>query len=456
MIASEVSSSSVIASELPSSSEMMASLEESITSMKDRSLHGSPAVATGAYKRVSDEQIGHLERNGNFSSDWSKVYIIESADSSTLLRIRGCSFDGVVYISLLTGNITEVDGVAMPSGLYDSFFAGTCFLSDSCRVSSTAIVSNVYLGRCAGIVNCGSVTCQEFNQSSTAFLPNTLQIDVGPETGGRSVTVSVGMNFLEICRQLFSPDEGDGIIFKYKSRYSIVGDETLVKGCDRVHNCLLGPGCRVTSSSLDACILSSTPSSPISVWGGANLVHCIMNEACSACNNCLAENVYMSEYSSIGDSARLAHCVLGPDSSVAGGECHHSLLGPFVGFHHQSLLIAAVWPQGRGNIAYGAMVGANHTGRVSDQECWPGEGIFFGLGSAVKFPSNLVESPYSIVASGVVLPPQKICYPFSLISTSDRCVDTGDEDGYGEKTYKTVITISPGWVILSNPYMIDR
>ena len=45
---------------------------------------------------------------------------------------------------------------------------------------------------------------------------------------------------------------------------------------------------------------------------------------------------------------------------VTTGECRHSLLGPHAGFHHQALLIASSWPMGRGNIAYGAMIGKYH------------------------------------------------------------------------------------------------
>ena len=82
-----------------------------------------------------------------------------------------------------------------------------------------------------------------------------------------------------------------------------------------------------------------------------------------------------------------------------------SLVGPFVGFHHQALLIAgewvmdtwcvagvyvltyppacalpvlacasAMWPAGKGNVGYGANVGSNHTGKAPDQELRPGEG----------------------------------------------------------------------------------
>ena len=66
----------------------------------------------------------------------------------------------------------------------------------------------------------------------------------------------------------------------------------------------------------------------------------------------------------------------------------------------------ALWFEGKGNIGYGANIGSNHTGRLPDQECIPGEGIFFGLGCNVKYPCNLRRSPYSIVASGITLLPQ--------------------------------------------------
>jgi len=53
----------------------------------------------------------------------------------------------------------------------------------------------------------------------------------------------------------------------------------------------------------------------------------------------------------------------------------------------------------KGNVAYGAKIGSNHTGRSADQEIIVGEGVFFGLGSLIKFPSNLSASPYTIIAA---------------------------------------------------------
>ena len=88
--------------------------------------------------------------------------------------------------------------------------------------------------------------------------------------------------------------------------------------------------------------------------------------------------------------------------------------------------------------------GANHTGRSNDQECIPGEGVFFGLGTTVKFPFNMLFSPYSMVAAGTHCVSQCISFPFSLVSNYD-VAPTG-----------TANTLRIGWVLWSNPYFIER
>ena len=62
--------------------------------------------------------------------------------------------------------------------------------------------------------------------------------------------------------------------------------------------------------------------------------------------------------------------------------------------------------EGKGNIGYGANIGSNHTGRLPDKECYPGEGVFFGLGCNIKYPCNFQHAPYSLIASGITLLPQ--------------------------------------------------
>ncbi len=132
---------------------------------------------------------------------------------------------------------------------------------------------------------------------------------------------------------------------------------------------------------------------------------------------------------------------------MAEGEATACLLGPFVGFHHQALLIAVLWPEGKGNVGYGANVGSNHTSKAPDQECWPGEGAFFGLGTNIKFPSDFSRAPYSIIATGVSTLPQKVTFPFSLIN-SPFASYADVSPAYNE--------IIPAWLLTDNIYTIKR
>jgi hypothetical protein len=148
----------------------------------------------------------------------------------------------------------------------------------------------------------------------------------------------------------------------------------------------------------------------------------------------------------------LSQSVVGPGTEVQKGEATASVLGPFVGFHHQSLLISALWPEGRGNIAYGANVGSNHTGKKPDQEIRPGEGNFFGLACSIKFPANYEDAPYSLFATGVSMPPQRLAFPFSLINVPP----TGEAGTGAAAAGPGLNEVVPGWMWSDNAYALAR
>jgi hypothetical protein len=118
-----------------------------------------------------------------------------------------------------------------------------------------------------------------------------------------------------------------------------------------------------------------------------------------------------------------------------------------VGFHHQALLIAALWPEGKGNVGAGASVGCNHTSRAPDQELWSAEGLFFGLGVKVVYPSDFTGSPYSILACGVTMPAQQMSFPFALVTTPSA---------RPEDLPLTYNEIAPGWLLSDNLFVLKR
>lgn len=228
---------------------------------------------------------------------------------------------------------------------------------------------------------------------------------------------------------------------------TIIAPDAVVSECPLVRNTFVGGGARVHGSTVANTIVLST-SALTSTISDSHVVDSILSPGCSVTRNSLVDKTFLFEHSCVDGAARVSESILGPDSGVAGGECSHSLLGPLAGFHHASLLIGAVWPLGRGNLSYGCMVGANHTGRVSDQECWLGEGCFFGLGSKVKFPFNALLAPYSLFASGVVCLPQVLALPFSLVVTPSEPLPAAVSPACN--------VLKPGWVLEHNPYMLER
>jgi hypothetical protein len=77
----------------------------------------------------------------------------------------------------------------------------------------------------------------------------------------------------------------------------------------------------------------------------------------------------------------------------------------------------------------------------------PGQGMFFGLGVNIKFPSNFRESPFTLIASGLTTLPQRLKFPFSLIRPGDPQL-VGVPPRLNE--------IVPGWNYAKNAYALDR
>ena len=394
------------------------------------------------YAPISADMVNLLTQSGNYAVDWEQVLIPVDASpdwgSRLCQSIRGCDFLGTVYLNGFEGVSGVIGHCPCVSGLFHSTFSGECFIGRNCHVDHSR------LHDCVISSNAIVSYCPHVTGGSKTRYGNHQVITVGPENGGREVSIAIGGSFHGICDSLLSHSP---VSTPPETEFSltVVGVGAVLSRCDEVVDCLIGDNCMATLSTLQSCTLWFGRDAHSSVTR-SHLDGCLLDAGCKA-EGCHAEHSLLLDHASIGERARVSNCVLGPDSSVAGGECLHSVLGPFVGFHHQSLLIATVWPMGRGNIAYGAMVGANHTGRLNDQECFPGEGCFFGLGSSVKFPFNALESPYSIIAPKTSLLPQKISFPFSLLSDQDSQLDNAPTN---------LSMIRPAWVLLHNPYFIDR
>ena len=245
------------------------------------------------------------------------------------------------------------------AGLLDSTIEGNSWIGKCCFVNQSSLLQGCRLSYSI-ISRCRAVGSLPVKSSQN------LELSVGPENnvshGSRIINANYLTTYSQVVIQAFStPSSLENKIWET----SIISGAILVD-CPEVVNCCIGHSSSTSISIVvDACrlkqctIARSPPHSASEVvLEQSSLTNCILHSPCSVGPRCNLEQVILFEHSSVKDGAFVASSIVGPDSGISQGECHHSLLGPFVGFHHQSLLIATCWPLGRGNIGYGAMIGS--------------------------------------------------------------------------------------------------
>jgi NDP-sugar pyrophosphorylase family protein len=336
-------------------------------------------------------------------------------------EIWHCRFVGQVVLS----------GTVMHSTLED------VVLGQDVSVSHCPLIRRSIIGDRA-TVRGSSLDCT----GETSFGIGTV-IKAGLETAGKEVVIWDALTLDDALRYLKEPvfrAQVAAVTNSVRFDRSVVGSGARIINAGLADRVFLGEGCIVEGAAwIEASAVMSSADEPTRVGPGVQLRHSIVQWGAELDSSAQVSRSILMEYSGAEQRATVNESLIGPNTRVGLGEITASLVGPFVGFHHQSLLIAAWWPEGRGNVGSGASIGSNHTSRSPDQELHAGEGTFFGLACAVKYPANFDDAPYSIIASGIIVPPQKLSLPFSLM--------TDGEDGN---------RVIPGWVYRENTYQLLR
>ncbi|KAG5184927.1 hypothetical protein JKP88DRAFT_198541 [Tribonema minus] len=359
-------------------------------------------------RALTGAEIQQLERQGNWSTAWDQVRYAGSfndshegnGQTSFCFRIRGCSFVGPVLLNDFGTSIVlpESAGLALPSGLYNS------------------TLSMVHVGPGALIKDCSLAACMAVSHGNAppraAYTAHVAQIQ---------------------ARLAAAAD------------FTVLDCDSSVVGCNLMSG-YIGPCARVERSQMETVTILSEAQEPVHIKD-ASVCRTLLQPGAIINSRATVYCALIMEHAGVELHAKLKNTILAPDSHVGAGDCHHSLVGPFIGFHHQSLLISAIWPLGRGNVGYGANVGSNHTSRLADQEMWAGEGVFFGLSCTIKYPFNITEAPYSVVAAGATCLPQRVALPFSLIAPPLTAFP-GAALGLNQ--------LHPAWVLTQSMYSIVR
>lgn len=415
-----------------------------------KSIQEAQKISKKATASLTKDQIDILKTNGNNADDWKKIKVAKGLDIS---RIRRCYFQGEVTIGKLSGDDIEVSGgVKLPSGIYNSIIINSN-IGDNILIQDVKTLSNYIVSDEAVLFNCGVILAK-----SDITFGNGSELPIAIETGGREVKTYAEITVDVAAKVATSRSDKeflknyseavDKYIAKVKSDKGIIGEGAKIINTKEVSNTYVGPYAVIDNAELitNSTILSNKEEET-EISNGAYVKNSLIQWGCEVTSMAIVANSVLTEHSHVERHGKVTDSIIGANTGVAEGEVTACLVGPFVGFHHQALLIAAFWPEGKGNVGYGANVGSNHTSKAPDQELWPGEGTFFGLGVNIKFPSDFTKAPYLIIATAVNALPQKVTFPFSLInSPADRF--GGISPAYNE--------IMPGWVLSDNIFTIRR
>ncbi len=400
-------------------------------------------------RSLSPEEIAALEKNRNVCEEWEGVSVAQAFDSG---RVFDSRFLGRVVLGAFTGSVEPEPGVVVPTGVYRSVVSN-CEIGNEALVSAVGLLSNTVVNEGACLLNSGSILC-----SGETTFGNGIELPLAIEAGGREVAVYSEITVDVAGEVASSREDREGIseygnlVEKYREKSrsdrSVVGRHAVIANTPRAENVYLADHCAIRDAVLvRECTVLGSEEEPTEIGAGAIVTNSILQWGVRVEGGALVDRSVLTEHSHVGRHGKVTDSIIGPNTGIEAGEVTASLVGPFVSFHHQALLIAAFWPEGRGNVAYGANVGSNHTGKAADQEIWPGEGTFFGLGCNIKFPTDFSEAPYSLVATGVNALPQKVQFPFSLINTPGEAL-AGVSPAYNE--------IIPGWALSDNFYSLRR
>ncbi|PCJ58826.1 MAG: hypothetical protein COA79_12205 [Planctomycetota bacterium] len=399
-------------------------------------------------RELRSDEIKVLELQKNFCKDWSLVKV--SQDFSTKHIINN-TFLGNVLIGKLSGNI-EVDGFLHESGILNSVLYDVQ-IGDNCLVKNVQTVSDIAMESSSAIVNCLSVV---HGNQKTFGVGEELALAI--EIGGREIRIFPEIN-LDVARIICSSRDNLELLKQYSdlideyvslitSRWSILCKGSKIINSPKIKNVYLGEYAFIDNVlNVENTVLICSKDEPAKITNGAFVSNSVVQWGCHITTGSVVENSILTEYSTVKRQGMVFDSLIGANTSIAEGEVSSSLVGNFVGFHHQALLISAFWPEGKGNISYGANVGSNHTGKEPDQEIWLGEGTFMGLSVVIKFPTDFTQGPYSIVSSGLTTLPQKMEFPFSLLNSASHSYDD-ISPAFNE--------ILPAWVLYSNYFMIQR
>jgi len=315
------------------------------------------------YRNLLPSEIEQLERQGNYSDDWSTVRV---ADPFLVKNVRNSTLSN-------------------------------CTLGANVTIRDVRLLSGYTLGANVTLFNIGEMT--------GGGTPKPLE--VMNENGGRAIVPFAGMTISDAYmwaryrgRKAFMQKLEAFITSEVGSRKSEVGECCSIKNTTCIRNV------DILSSEEDPTVVDSC----------ITLIDGVVGYGCTVEHGVIAERFLLGEHVHLEFGLRLNDTVVGDNSTLARCEVGNSIIFPAHEQHHNNSFLIAALVMGQSNIAAGGTIGSNHNSRTADNEIVAGRGFWPGLCCSFKHSSRFAS--YCLLAKGDYPAELDITLPFALVNNN--------------------------------------
>ena len=321
---------------------------------------------TQQYRNLTPAEIEQLERQGNYSDDWSTVRV---ADPFCIKNVRNTTFRN-------------------------------CVLGANATIRDVRLLSDYTLGDNVTLFNIGEMT--------GGGTPKPLE--VMNENGGRAILPFAGMTIGEAY--MWARYRGRK---KFMERLEQMTHDVLAT--DDGQRGRVGDCCTIKNTNCirNTSILSRSDD-PTTIDGALALCDGVVGYGCTVEHGVIAERFLLGEHVHLEFGLRLNDTVVGDNSTLARCEVGNSIIFPAHEQHHNNSFLIAGLIMGQSNIAAGGTIGSNHNSRTADNEIAAGRGFWPGLCCSFKHSSRFAS--YCLLAKGDYPAELDITLPFALVNNN--------------------------------------
>ncbi|UTC67357.1 MULTISPECIES: DUF4954 family protein [unclassified Treponema] len=404
------------------------------------------------YRQLDSEEIERLIKNGNSSTDWSKVLVEDPFDTDL---ITNSMFAGLVRISSMQNFYLKYHDFTAPAGITNSKII-SCDIGENCAIHYCAYLSHYIIGDRVILSRIDEMCTTDHSKFGEGLVKEgedekiRVKIDVINEAGGREVFPFYDLITSDAFMWARYRDDA-ALIKKFeeitqnsqdsrRGYYGEVGEDSAIKSCRIIKDVNFGSSVYVKGANkLKNLTIKSTADEPSQIGEGVELVNGIIGLGSRVFYGVKAVRFVIGNNCELKYGTRLIHSIVGDNSTISCCEVLNALIFPYHEQHHNNSFLVAAMIQGQSNMAAGATVGSNHNTRGNDGEIIAGRGFWPGLSTTLKHNSRFASF---VLLSKANYPAElDIPFPFSLV------LNDAHEDR---------LEIIPAYYWMYNMYAIER